>query len=252
MIIYKITNLINNKYYIGQDHKNDPEYYGSGRIINNSIKKYGKENFKKEILEYCVDDDELNEKEIFWINKLNSIVPNGYNITKGGTGGDTFTFQDNIRKEEIKKKRKNTLLEKFGGSPSRGCKLSDDQKKKISESKTGKKYPSRKSAIFSEEHKNNISNSLKGRVVSDVTKSKISEFRKGIKLSEEIKEKISNTLKGNKNAAGYKHTDENRKIMSEKRKGTSNKGYKLSHEQKLKMSISRTGKKRGYYKKKND
>jgi hypothetical protein len=72
MIIYKITNLINNKIYVGKDSKNDPKYLGSGLYINRAIKKYGKENFKKEILEYCDNSQELNEREIFWISELDA------------------------------------------------------------------------------------------------------------------------------------------------------------------------------------
>ena len=86
MIVYKITNLINNKIYIGKDEKNRAHYMGSGLYIKRAIKKYGKENFKKEILEECKTKDELCEKEKSWIKKLNYIVPNGYNITKGGEG----------------------------------------------------------------------------------------------------------------------------------------------------------------------
>lgn len=47
MVIYKTTNLINGKIYIGQDSKDRPNYYGSGKLIHRAIKKYGKENFKK-------------------------------------------------------------------------------------------------------------------------------------------------------------------------------------------------------------
>jgi group I intron endonuclease len=90
MIIYKTTNLINNKIYIGQDSKNNPKYLGSGLILKKAIKKYGEKNFKKEILEHCINQDELNEREKYWIKELNSIVPNGYNITDGGTGGNTI------------------------------------------------------------------------------------------------------------------------------------------------------------------
>ena len=60
MIIYKISNLINNKFYIGQDIKNNPKYFGSGKLITVAIKKYGKENFKKEILEFCSDEKQKN------------------------------------------------------------------------------------------------------------------------------------------------------------------------------------------------
>ena len=50
MVIYKTTNLINGKIYIGQDSKNNPKYLGSGVIFLKAIKKYGKENFVKETL----------------------------------------------------------------------------------------------------------------------------------------------------------------------------------------------------------
>ena len=87
VIIYKTTNLINGNYYIGQDSKNNKQYLGSGKLLNKAIKKYGRDNFQKEILEYCNSKDELNEREIFWINKLHPI----YNIARGGNGGDTYT-----------------------------------------------------------------------------------------------------------------------------------------------------------------
>jgi len=87
MIIYKTTNLINGKFYIGQDSKNDPTYLGSGKLLNRAIKKYGRENFVKEILIECDNKDELNQQEIFLISKLKPI----YNIAKGGSGGDTIS-----------------------------------------------------------------------------------------------------------------------------------------------------------------
>jgi hypothetical protein len=88
MIIYKTTNIINNKIYIGQDSNNDSNYIGSGKLLILAIKKYGKENFKKEILEKCDDKNELNKKEIFWIKYFNSKDKKiGYNISDGGTGG---------------------------------------------------------------------------------------------------------------------------------------------------------------------
>lgn len=64
MFIYKTTNLVNNKIYIGQSKKNKPEYLGSGKILKKAIKKYGIEKFKKEILCVCKDKTELNQKEI--------------------------------------------------------------------------------------------------------------------------------------------------------------------------------------------
>jgi len=87
MIIYKTINLINKNFYIGQDSKNDTGYLGSGKLLKRAIQKYGRNNFQKEVLEYCETKEELNEREIFWIEKLKPI----YNIAKGGSGGDTIT-----------------------------------------------------------------------------------------------------------------------------------------------------------------
>jgi group I intron endonuclease len=90
MIIYKTTNLKNGKFYIGKDAKNNPNYLGSGILLKNAISRYGKRNFKKEILEQCDTIIELNEREQYWINVLSSTDKNiGYNIAKGGDGGDT-------------------------------------------------------------------------------------------------------------------------------------------------------------------
>lgn len=88
MIIYKITNLINNKIYIGQSINNNPNYYGGGLLIKTVIKKYGKVNFKKEILKdniKCLTA--LNLYEQIFIKKYNSINKNiGYNLDNGGNG----------------------------------------------------------------------------------------------------------------------------------------------------------------------
>jgi group I intron endonuclease len=95
MVIYKTTNLVNGKFYVGKDAKNKKTYLGSGNILKQAIEKYGKENFKKEILEICTTLEELSEREKYWIKKLNAIGL-GYNLTEGGTGGDTYT--NNINK----------------------------------------------------------------------------------------------------------------------------------------------------------
>jgi len=125
MVIYKTTNLINGKIYVGKDTKNKPSYIGSGKILKQAIKKHGKENFKKEILEYCNDMVELEQREIYWISKLNSIS-NGYNITEGGTGGDTWTNNDIST-------HWNT-----GKTPwNKGIPISDEMKSRISETKKG-------------------------------------------------------------------------------------------------------------------
>ena len=103
MIIYKTTNLVNGKFYIDKDTKNNKDYFGSGKLLNSAIKKYGKQNFKKEILEICDSISSLNECEKYWIKKLNAQNKEiGYNIMDGGDGGDTFKDNPNIA--EIKEK----------------------------------------------------------------------------------------------------------------------------------------------------
>lgn len=91
--IYKITNQINGKVYIGQsihikqrwkEHISDAIKEYSDAPIHRAIRKYGKENFLFEIIEEC-DQQELNDKERYWISHFNSTVRgNGYNLTYGG------------------------------------------------------------------------------------------------------------------------------------------------------------------------
>jgi hypothetical protein len=90
MIIYKTTNLINDKIYIGQSVDDNPSYLGSGTLLLIDIKAQGKENFKKEIIDTASTIEELNEKEKYWIEYYNSVNPKiGYNLSKGGTGYKT-------------------------------------------------------------------------------------------------------------------------------------------------------------------
>lgn len=124
MIIYKTTNLINNKFYIGKDAKNTKSYFGSGKVLKLAIKKYGKENFKKETLKECKTLEELNELEKFYISYFDSTNPKrGYNLTDGGTGGDTWTNN-----------RKDTHWNKGRTPWNLGTAISAEQKQKISDS----------------------------------------------------------------------------------------------------------------------
>ena len=88
-LIYKITNLINNKIYIGQHvttNIND-DYMGSGDHIKNAIKKYGIENFKKEIIAECSSFEEMNELEKELVNHEFVQNQNTYNHSIGGSYG---------------------------------------------------------------------------------------------------------------------------------------------------------------------
>ena len=122
--IYKITNNLNGKIYVGQHkmRKNESlrEYMGKGIAIQEAYKKYGRANFKKEIIEYIYDDEnneKVSEREIFWIKELNSKYPNGYNISDGGEGGCT----------------KESAAKGVATKKARGYKPSEETKRKISE-----------------------------------------------------------------------------------------------------------------------
>jgi len=141
MIIYKITNLINGKIYIGKSIYNNPNYYGSGTFLNKAIKKHGKENFKKEIIIefYFYDEKLLNKEEIYWIKYFNSRESNiGYNITKGGNGNFILDneIKDKIRKiqkiiqnnPEVNSRRSKSCIEAWNKSGNRKEKFSKKMK----------------------------------------------------------------------------------------------------------------------------
>jgi len=98
--IYLTTNLINNKKYIGQHTGTlTDSYLGSGVILVKAIEKYGKENFKKEVLEIC-SKEELDEKEKYWIKYYNALEDNNfYNQTEGGQKGDGWAACQRYMKE---------------------------------------------------------------------------------------------------------------------------------------------------------
>lgn len=86
--IYKITNDINSKYYIGvhsTDNLHDG-YFGSGNAIKAAIKKYGKENFTKEILEFVNSENEKYQREYELVTEDVVNDPQSYNMTIGGSG----------------------------------------------------------------------------------------------------------------------------------------------------------------------
>ena len=106
-VIYKITNIINKKVYIGQtrrefekrkkQHLKSFEKKDSRTALINGVISHGVNNFIFEIIEEC-ENEKLDEKEIFYINKYNSVAPNGYNIQLGGKR--IYTKKINIQMEE--------------------------------------------------------------------------------------------------------------------------------------------------------
>lgn len=90
--VYKTTNKINGKVYVGFHKTTDPndDYLGSGKIFKRALKKYGKENFIKEVLFVFNTAEEMFSKEAEIVDKLFVESENTYNIMEGGCGGFDF------------------------------------------------------------------------------------------------------------------------------------------------------------------
>jgi len=145
-VIYKTTNLINNKIYIGKRiftkekfFKN--KYYGSGKLLKDAIRKYGLENFDREVLEE-VENELLDQREIYWIEKYNANNKEiGYNLTKGGNSkyGRKIGAMSDETKEKISKSVSKYLND--NGHPFQNKNHKAETKEKIREKLKGRKLP---------------------------------------------------------------------------------------------------------------
>ena len=220
-IIYGWYCILSDKWYVGQTvnpegrfkrhidiaiNKKDNIYF------HNALRRYGLDNFVYCVLEENVLRDNLNMREMDWIEEMNSFE-NGYNMTVGG----------------------------------QGCiKMSEESRKKISESLKGKHFGYWKGKHLRSETKKKISEANKGKIPwmtgkkhTEETRRKISEAIKDKPLSEETRRKISESLIGHPGyMTGKKHTEETRRKISEHNKGKSspNKGKHLSEETRKKIS----------------
>lgn len=218
-IVYEHVNKKNGFRYIGITHNNPKYRWGyRGHKYNDSpkfwraIKKYGWDNFEHNILFENLTEQEAKEKEkeLICINKKLKI---SYNISDGGDGVPGITGWN------------------------KGKHLSEEHKRKISESSIGKPCWN-KGGHLSEEHKRKIGDANKGKPMKPEVKEKLLKFHKGMPLSEETKRKISKTNKGKKYGP---LSDEHRKKISVANKGKKRKP--LSEETKRKISESHKGKK---------
>ena len=204
MIVYKITNKVNGKIYVGQDSKNNPNYFGSGTNIKRAIKKYGLENFVKEVVEE-VTEDMIDSRETYWINELQSFKPEiGYNINREGGKPPKISDLPAVQQKEVREKWKQ---QRRGRVHSEEYKL--NHSKVMKELYRDKKHPTKGRKASDEERvlKSKIAKErgLGGNLWETYSeekkqeiKQKMSATRKGRKLSEETKRKISQTLKKRK------------------------------------------------------
>lgn len=182
--IYKITNICNNKVYIGQTSRSIEERFNghlhaaksnSSFYLHNAMRKYGFENFKVEKIEEC-EDILLGEKEKYWIQYYNSFE-NGYNMTLGGEGALRYNYKEIADKylELQSEKKTKDFFNCSNYVVQQACKKYNIKiKKGLSqeywESEEGKKR---------KEKLRELGKKTKGRVVSEETRKKQSEAKKG-------------------------------------------------------------------------
>lgn len=243
--IYLTTNLLDGRNYVGK-HKcplnktpeTDTTYYGSGVDLKPDLKKFGKKNFSKEILAICHNEDELNILEKQYIKLYRSIGKAEYNRALGGQGPSCISHT-----EEWKK----MMSKRF-----KGRKISEEQKRKISETlKSFYKTEVGKAAVKASALKNSQNKEAKEKVskwmFAFYKTEKGREFleRKRKPRSEDTKRKMSEKLKGRTTwNKGLKMSEEYRKKLSE-----AHKGIIPSEETRRKKSESLKGKNKGrkYY-----
>ena len=177
--VYITTNMINGKKYIGKRKYSTgwEKYLGSGKYLKNALKKYGKYNFKREILYNCTTEEELEEKEKYYIDLYDAVKSNNfYNIHEGGTGGNLRSGWTKEQLDEYWKKFSISLKGRYAGknNPMWGkthtkevrekiakCNseriFTDEMRKKYSDVKKGKKH--------TEDHKKNIGKSKLKKVI---------------------------------------------------------------------------------------
>jgi group I intron endonuclease len=259
MIIYKTVNVLNGKFYIGQDSKNNPEYIGSGTLLKRAIEKYGRDKFIKETLEVCSTQEELNEREKYWIKETKAREL-GYNIADGGCGGNTYTeetrervsqfFKGRYVSPETIEKRKKTIEKRKQENPDR-YKLSEERKKAIGDFHRGKNNSQKQNnyevikkftnhspefmEIQKEENKQGEKGSMWGKKHTKETREKMStsnsRYWLGKKQPPEAVEKRKQTRENRKqeNPDRYKRTEELKENQRTKMVGKGNPFYGQTH-----------------------
>lgn len=181
--IYKTTNLITNKIYIGQKKSNKflgEKYLGSGKVLKQALIKYGKENFKVELLEEIDCIEKMDEREIYWIAYFNATNGEiGYNRSEGGNVNRTLVEENNPfyhkhhSEESRKKMSENNALYMLGKHHS------EETKAKISKGNLGKVVSEETKHKLSENAKTNLNYGMRGKHLSNEVKEKLSKSRKG-------------------------------------------------------------------------
>ena len=200
MIIYKITNKITKKFYIGKTertlfarwkaHCRDALHNKSKTYFHRSIRKHGAHNFACKIIMRADNIDKLNKLEEHFISKWNSTESKiGYNGTSGGDGG--------VPNKQSRRK----ISQALSGRPKPP--ITEEHRRNLSEANKGQKRT--KEQIIK------MSKALKGRVFSDEHKRNIGKVTRGKKQAKEhVRKRVESR-------AEYKHSDETKRKISEAR-----------------------------------
>jgi len=242
--VYLTTNLINGKQYIGDhavDNIDSDNYIGSGIYILNALNEYGRENFKREILEFFPTKQKAFDSQEKYINEYNTLVPNGYNISPQGG----FKCKG-MHSEETKQKMKGRIksieeIEKIRKAR-KGSKASAKAKENMCKTRREKRPTAgEKNGMYGSNLYEKMLQKY-GKEIADI-KYKEWKIKNGAKqrlrkTSEESKQKRLNTIK-NKPKQTCKYC--NKKI------GITN--YKRYHDENCKYNPNNTGKKLFLFKK---
>lgn len=179
--IYKLENKINGKCYIGKSKKPNKRLIQHKRLVGkkrhklyDAINHYGWDNFEFSIIDET-ESKNINELEIHYIKKLDTIN-NGYNYTKGGTGGDTFTNKSEQEKEITRKKLSipsSEKTKKLLSEMSKNLWLNDEYRTKV--------LTKQKKFMNTDEYKEKVSKGLKTKLQNPEMREIWSKAKKGKK-----------------------------------------------------------------------
>jgi hypothetical protein len=164
--IYKITNLINNKEYIGKhqtENEND-DYLGSGKSLRHAIEKHGRDNFKKEVLFVFDNEEEMNRKEAELVSEEYCSRKDTYNLCPGGHGGWGYINSNGMNVKDyslgIKQKERMTKDKEYA---SKVQKILNDNRHKTIEALLSwqKNNPSGSLGMLGKKHKDETKSLMK-------------------------------------------------------------------------------------------